>query len=384
MAYGNTAITVNESLFNTFLGRYIEANGSMFGGGKAIPALGIEFVYGLDGPPTVQLAPQEGGGNIALHFDQVSLSIYAYQNGSRGERRNQIPVKVVVTGSLRLIGTNLSLTDMKASGTGKLDEKAAAMMNETVIPRFQAQVAHIPLPDFTRIIGTPVTVTDLEVGGNQMRVFANVGHSNDRPLLPEAVPDYPAIIASISSGVINELAAMQFPGAQEHVGSSGSNWLGSYEASAGAGADRPQVHIANGQGYGSINVSAHASAGFKANLPFADWVRPGVSISERTPPLSLRLITHAKSVIVKVYMDGNIAIGFDLPSPLDKVADGILSIFRPLADAITGAVNSGLDMISINAFVLPNEIPGTNIPADLTFVETGFKGNSVQAVIRVG
>lgn len=380
MAQGNTAFFANEPLFDMIMARYVAANGNAFGGSKPVPLLGIEFVFGLDAPPTVQLAPQQAGGNIAFRFDRISLSIYAYQDNRRGELKSTLPVQVTVTGTLGLNGQYLGLTGLRATGGGKLDKKAAAMMNETVIPQFQAQVAAIPLPDFTKVVGLPVSLTGLQVEGNRVQVFAQVGSSGDVPTAPAGNPDFPAITASIGGGVINELAGKQFPGAAARVGDQNSSAGFGYKGEAWAQANNPQVYISNGEGLGSIHVSAGASGGIQA---FGHWVEHGISVGINTPPLNLRLVNRGNGVTVKVYLNGNISLNFGLPGVLEKVAGSILSVIRPLADAITGAINSGLDHINIDAFTLPDTIPGTGFPASLSFADTSFRGNAVQAVIRV-
>lgn len=381
MAVGNTAFFANEPLFNTLVARYVAANGSAFSGSKPVPVLGIEFVFGLEAPPTVQLAQQPTEGNIALHFNNVSLAIYAYRDNQRGELKNTIPVQVTVTGTLGLNGQNLSLTGLKASGNGKLDEKAAAMMNETMVPQFQAQTANIPLPDFTKVVGQPVSLTGLAVENNRVQVFAQIGSSGDSPTLPTANPDFPAITASISGGVINQLAGGQFPGEHARAGDQNSSMGFGYKANAWAEAKNPQVFINNGEGLGTLHVAAGASGGIQA---FGQWLEHGISVGTNTPPLNLRLVNTGTSIIVKVYLNGTISFNFGLPDVLEKVAGSILSVIQPLATVITNAVNSGLNNITINAFTLPTTIPGTDFPATLSFAEAGFQGNSVQAVIRVG
>lgn len=384
MATGNTVFFANQPLFNSLLARYISANASAFSGSIEMKLLKLEFVFGLDGPPTAELAPQAGGGNLALHFDQVSLHVHDYVDGKRGALKNSIPVKVTVTGTLGLNGQNLGLTGLKASGSGRLDERAAKIMNDIMIPEFQKQVANIPLPDFKGVVGLPVSLTALEVRNNQVQVFAQIGNAGGTPTFPSANPSFPAITAAISSGVINQLASSKFPGANESVKDGHSGWAGAWEASANATARNPQVHITNSRGYGTIDVSAGASAG--VNPGHLGWVRPGVNVGITTPPLDLRLVQTGggKKMTVKVYMNGNLGMDFGLPPALKPFADAILGAFRPLVTLITNAINSGLDQINIEAFTLPNKLPGTDLSANLTFQDVRFQGNSVVAVINVG
>ena len=383
MATGNTVFYANQPLFNKLLDGYVSANMGAFSGSTVMQLLKLEFAFSLDGPPTAELGSQSAGGNMALHFDRVSLRIYEHSDGKRGALKNTLPVKVAVTGTLGLNGQNLGLTGLKATGSGRLDERAAKIMNQQVIPQFQAQVAKIPLPDFSKVVGLPLTFTGLNVVNNRIELFANIGNTAGSPSFPSPNPSFPAIIAGISSGVISQLASSKFPGANESVRDGHKGWAGEWEASAHAKANKPQVQISNGRGFGSIHVEAGAAAGLK--LPFSDWIRPGITVGVRTPPLSLRLdkTNHGKQIIVKVYLDGKLGLDFELPGPLKPVGDAILGVFQPLVTLITNAINTGLNQITINAFSLPGQIPGTPIPANLTFQETVFKGNAVVAVIKV-
>ncbi len=87
---------------------------------------------------------------------------------------------------------------------------------------------------------------------------------------------------------------------------------------------------------------------------------------------------------VKVYMNGNLSMDFGLPVALKAFADAILGALQPLVTLITNAINSGLNQINIEAFTLPSKLPGTDFPANLTFHDVSFQGNSVVAVINVG
>jgi hypothetical protein len=380
----NTAFLANEALFNLLLARYVTANGDKFGGSKIIPEIGLEFVFGLNGPPTTELGVKTDGSNITLHFDQMHLDIYTYENDQRGALQNTLPVHIVVAGTLALSGQSLQISELKAaaSGTEKLDAKVAAMFNDTVIPQFQAQVANLPLPDFKRIVGLPVQLNGLQVVEHQLQVSAQIGGSSDQPSIPSIPSDVPIITASLSSGVINELAGQQFPGAHEHAGNRSSKVGFGYDGEADAGANGLNIKIAGGQAHGSLHVWASAKGGIEL---FGKWVEPALSVSTRTPPINLRLVTgnDRKSAVVKLYLDGNIQIDFGLPGVLEKVADSILSAIRPLSGAITDAVNIGLDKINIPAFTLPNSLPGTNLAANLKFDQLGLYGNSVFATIHV-
>ncbi len=84
MATGNTVFFANQPLFNSLLARYISANASAFSGSIVMKLLKLEFVFGLDGPPTAELASQADGGNLALRFDRISPAIYGYVDGNVG------------------------------------------------------------------------------------------------------------------------------------------------------------------------------------------------------------------------------------------------------------------------------------------------------------
>jgi hypothetical protein len=67
-----------------------------------------------------------------------------------------------------------------------------------------------------------------------------------------------------------------------------------------------------------------------------------------------------------------------IESAIESLLDAIVSIFQ-------GAISSAVSGISINLFSLPSTIPGTDIPAKLTFPSGGlsFNGSNVDATINV-
>lgn len=378
----NTLFYANEPLFNLFLRRYVEKHGDLFQGKRVMPELGLAFVFSLKGAPTVELAAQKNGSNnVALRFDQMELAIYTYQDDTQDGRKGTFPIQLLVTGRLTLTGHNLTLTGLQATGEGLLNEKAASMANRNLIPLLE-QAIKIPLPDFTEVVDQSVRLLNLEIGNHQAKVSAQIGQAGGIPDFPMSNPTFPAIIGAIGGGVINELAAKLFTGAHARVAKRGGNNVLGYAGEAEAGADPPAISIDHSQGLGTIHVWARAKGGIKT---LRQWVEPSIKVSTCTPPVNWNLIddNSGQFIIVKVYLNGKVAFDFDLPGPLEMVADSILSIIRPLADKITAAINQALGKFDIKAFTLPSTLPGADLPAKLSFEQVGFRGNAVVVVIRV-
>ncbi|MDB5084183.1 MAG: hypothetical protein JWN30_1069 [Bacilli bacterium] len=380
----NAAFMANEAIFNLLLEKFISSNPNDFRGNKSIPEIGTEFVFELNGAPVTDLSAQANGGNISLRFDHVQLQVFDYQDGKRHSLQNTFTVHLLMTGHVLLNGQNVSLTGLSASasGTDRLDAKAAKMVNETIIPQFQQKVAQIQLPDFSKLVDMSFQLNAIEVNDHRLTVLAQIGNTKGDPNFNVSLPAEPAIIAAIGSSVINEFAAAQFPGASASVGDKSSSWGFGYEGHAEAGADQPHVEIVNGQAQGTLPVWVSAKGGIEV---LGQWIERDISVSLNTPPLNIRLVndSNAKSVFIKVYLDGNISVDFGLPDALEKAAEGILSFIQPIASAITDAINVGLDKINIKAFTLPSTIPGTNFAANLSFGWVGFSGNCVAATILI-
>jgi hypothetical protein len=380
---GNTFIQTNESLFNLLLSRYAVGNEASFGGYKVLPALNLEFVYGIQGPPVVTFSDSLGTNAISFLFNQMELRLYDYENGQRGGLKDTYSVPITVLGTLSLSGTALTVSGLTAvpAAEGKLDAKVAKMFNDTVVPQFQKQVASIPLPDLSTTIGLPVELLEIQVQRDSLLITAQAGSSGGIPCMPAVTSSDAVIAITIASDVIHDLALSKFNGVSVQAGDRSSHSGFGYEGHAAASA-KPDVRISGGVGSGTLKVSANARGGLEV---FGKWVEQDISISAHTPALNLCLLTDnsGKKAFVKAYLDGNISFDYGLPNILETAADEILSVIKPLARNLTDAVNVELNQRQIDLFTLPDKLPGTNLSADLTFQELGFVENSAIAVIKL-
>ncbi|MFD2610900.1 hypothetical protein [Paenibacillus gansuensis] len=381
----NTLIRTGTGLFNLLLSKYTDSNKQDFGGNKIVDVLQMEMVYGLQGPPTVSFSQDPSGGiKISFLFSQMQLQLFEYRNGERGNLQGTYQVPVTVTGLLALKGSAFTMTNLEAvpAAVGSLDEKVAKLFNEQIVPQFQKQMSSVPLPDLGKVIGVPIAMQGLYLENGALHLQAQAGGSGGNAVLPPE-PETGAVIAvAIASDFIHDMAASGFPGASAHAGAKKSKSGFGYDGEARASADQTNVWIADGAGYGTLRVSASAKGGIEV---FGKWVEPDISVSTHTPALNLKLITDhtAHKAIAKVSMDGSVSFDFGLPGVLEKAADSILSLIKPLAGEITNAINAGLDQVNITMFTLPEQVPGTDLSAGLNFRQLGFYGNSAYAVIEI-
>jgi hypothetical protein len=379
---GNAMMFANGALFDLVLGRYVAANPSAFSGVRAVPAIGIEFEFGIDGTPKTLLAPQTGGGNVGIVLP-LELDIYAFQNGQRGKRENVLGVSVTVEGTLALQGQTLRLTNLMTTGTPDvLGQKVAAMFNEKVLPVLEGEVSQIPLPDLTKVLGVPVQVVDVQVVNGQVAVSAQVAGGSGQVDIPYSPPPFPAVTAAIAGDAINALARAQFQPQTANAGAHNSTAGFGYDAQAQAGAGNPQLSISGGQAEGTLDVWAWAKGGIEVAWK---WIEPELGISSKVPPLGLRLVASGAGtgLDIKLYLTGSVHFDIGLPSELEKVADDILKALGTLGQDITAKINGALDPITIHAFALPTTVPGTNLTATLSFASQGFTGNAAYAIVGV-
>jgi hypothetical protein len=383
MPNGNAVFYANESFFDLLLQRFYAAQQAAFTGSKVVDLVHLEFVFACTGAPTMDLSPQADSANFAIRFSQVELRSYDYTDGKRGALNSTLPVQIRVTGTLGLSGAKLAISGLKATGENSLDNVVARIVNETMLPQYQAAVESIPVPDLTNLVRVPVVLTGVDVNNRLLQISAVVSGGGAYPDFPLSLPNEPRVTVAIGSDGINSLARSGFTPAQVQAGDESTKAGFGYKGYAWAGADNPAIEISGSRALGTIHVWAGAEGGIEA---FGHWIAPSISVSTSAPPLSLRLVTDAsgKSAIVKVYLDGSVSCSFDLPDVLKAAADSILGVINPLAELITGAINQGLDKITIPAFSLPSQIPGTSYEAALSFANLGFYGNAVVASVSVG
>lgn len=380
MASGNAMVFANSALFDLLLARYVAANPEAMSGVVSAPAIGLKFEFGSSSAPTSDLTPQPSGGNFGIRIP-LELQVISLKTG---KRVNVADLLVVVSGTVSLQGQAIQLTNLSATGpVDVLDQKAAAMFNEKVLPRLKDAVSRVPLPDLTKVLGVPVQVVGVQVIDRQVAVSAQIAGAGGTIEGATVAPAFPAVMAAISGDAISALARAQFQPVTATAGAHKETAGFGYDAQAEAGAGNPRVAIAGGQAEGTIDVWASAKGGIEVAT---EWIEPEVGVSTAVPPLGLRLVNggSGKNLDVKVYLTGSVRVDFGLPSALEEYADEILTALGPIGEAITQKINAALDPIAIHAFTLPATVPGTNVAANLAFASQGFAGNAAVAVVNVG
>jgi len=375
----------NEALFDVMLARYYAAHQSEFAGSVPAEDLDALYEFAATARPTIDLSPRTDGANVAIVFSSVTIKMYDYAHGQRGQLTETDTVGLTMTGTLGLSGQSLALSSLTSTATGSQDARAAArVIDKRLIPQYQAEVQNMPLPDLRRLLGFAVTVTGLTVANHLVQVRAQLGSPNDpAPGWSRAPMTQAGVIAAISDGGINDLLSQVFHGvSREADAPTTDTWFVGFRAGARASAENPRITIRGGTATGSIQVSAGVSAGVETA---GHWTDVPISISVSTPPIGLRLVTDnaGKSAVLTFYLNGTVALHSDLPSILGKFADSVLGVIDSVANEITTAINEALDRIRIVVFTLPDTIPGTKLSATLKFDALEVSGNSVIAAVLV-
>jgi hypothetical protein len=381
VATGNTAIYANASLFDLVFNRYVTAHPHALYADLDLEALNTAFVIRTPGQIATHLLAQENGGNFGMDIP-MTLDIITLDSGDV----KSVAVNIKVSATLALNGQSLVLSNVTATGDDILNTKAAKLFTEKVVPQVQQMLSKVTLPDLTKVLGVSATVVGMQVAGGQVVVTGQVGDGSGSVNVPTILPAFPAVTATLCGDAINALAQTKafskiFP-LTASTGAHSDNWWAGYDASASAWAGNPHVSVNGGQASGTIDVSFSAKGGIEA---LGQWVEPSINVSPSVPPMNLRLVTDGsgKNVNVQFSLDGTVIPNYDIPDALKSVASPIVNTINSIGSAITGKINDALSSVDINAFTLPATVPGTSIPADLTFDAVGFSGNSAVGVVRV-
>jgi hypothetical protein len=329
--------------------------------------------------------------NISVVLSNVKVDFYDYENGQRGALQLSINREIQVWAVMGLNGSHIalsSLTDQVIGGAPLGNKILQKVLTNYVLPSLKGQIENIQLPQLQDILGTDLnaSIANFNIVNQQFSIDASVAgfHFADQSNKVKNVDDVSSgdIYGVIDGAIVNQIMKTKIPSITKPFNKSSST------AGFGAGIkgsmtfSNPSFSISGGQATATGNLSLSAQAGIKTL--WWNWVPLPVPDTVVTIKVALKTSSTEASVEITGIDSIHVNIG-NWPSILKPIESAIESLLDAIVSIFQGAISSAVSGISINLFSLPSTIPGTDIPAKLTFPSGGlsFNGSNVDATINV-
>lgn len=390
-----------------FLNLFYQSNQNYFQGTGNVTEASMQYNYQATAAPTATLGPQGGTTphNVTINFSAIALQVYQLSNGQRGSEIINTTLPFTAYGTLGVTHGILSFTSLTvvvdSSNFG--DKIIQKMVTDYVLPSMQKLLESVTLPQLQNLFGSgisggveavaiiPAPNNDyvaqigavLSGGGNPGN--ADSVSFNDLAVLNNNNADGKSatIMALVSQGTVNMLIANLLKPLKDPFDkrSKSHGW--------GAGArgtlyfNTPQIHVSGGRATASGRVSISLQIGVEG---FGHWTWSSISVPDVNAVVDF-VFESKDGINARLQLTGVESLKVDLghwPKIFDPVKKTIEDILDAIIKDFQGLISKAVRGVNIKLFSLPDEIPGTNIKAQLSFASggLGFYGSSVRAVIN--
>lgn len=407
-----------DTLLNTVFGMYYRQNPSFFNLSQIVSELQVEFTGTTEQAPTIQLGPldknqvvemfniahgfSEGHPdfvnaetlgqtppNFSLTIEKITVSIYDYSNGKRGALLAQDDFEIVSYGIFGIENQKIvlnSLTSKVNGGTDGDKPLVQKIINGYVLPSITKRVQSITLPQFQRVFGTDLnaSISSVDVSDQVFHIYASVApaHLPETSGLPFAVHSGDGNLhAFVSNVAVKALAnTMLKPLHSDFHKTTGGSFSGA-GIKGRISMSKPSVNISGSSASASAGISIHLQGGIKA---FGVWAWVPLPVPDTDVIIDIKLGKSGEKAYIEITGVQKIHVNLGhWPSILNPVKDAIEGLLDAIVSAFRGTISSAVSGIRLELFSLPHEIPGMNVPANLTFAQLEFASSGAQTAIQI-
>jgi hypothetical protein len=145
----------------------------------------------------------------------------------------------------------------------------------------------------------------------------------------------------------------------------------------------PAISVINGSASVTANVSTTLEVGMEV---LGYWTWSPMAVPDSVATVDFELETDGQSATLHLTGVESISVTLgNWPSGFQAVENAIEELLDVVVNAFDDQISGALSQVHVPLFDLPQSIPGTNIPANLSFASNGlgFYQESVQALITV-
>jgi hypothetical protein len=403
-SYPLTAWGYND-LLNACLALEFAANPGLFAGSQSAPALFLDCAYAATAAPTVQLGPVGGStppaANLAITLPALDLKFYDLQQGTRGALQLEQTCTATIYGALALVGGSLTLTALLAELQSD-DRLGDQLIQRLLNAQLRKSAQTIQLPQLQLVFGsglraTVQSATVQQTGSSSPYLYLMASLGSASATAPTGTSTAPAphpaaprpagatatsgvLYAAVSNAAVNALLPTLMPSPfyynpPQQTSDSVLGFAGGARASFTM--QVPTVSM-SGSVTATTRVSTNAQVGFVT--PFSGWDWISVPVPDVTVTVNAQLGVDGSGKWGLLTLTG---IGSpqlvldDWPSVVpDEVKDWIQALFSALVSEFVQAASQMVQGIRIPLFQLPNTVPGTSIPASLSFTGPGLQASN--------
>jgi hypothetical protein len=373
-----------------------------FRGSGSVAAQGLQYTYQVTAAPTAVLGPGASGApahNLQFRMSAVRVVV---TRTSDGRTLYDVTYPMTAYVMLGLSGGRVSISSLSITVSGGGDAVLQQVINSFVVPSLRTSLNSIALPQAANIFGTGLSASVqaanvVPAGGGQhaLRVGAafagrtGIGAADapgpaDLARLNGGSATNAAMLGLVSAGAVNALVSTAvgpitdtFDKRASKLGF-GAGIKGTIRAST------PVIAISRGLGSAKTKVSISLEAGIRVPLKGWTWVK--VPVPDANVVVDMRLMTpNTRTGAVELTGVQSIKVNINWPSVLRPVGDLLEGLINGVLTLFRGKISAAVRGKRFNLFELPTTIPGTGIPATLSFAAGGlsFFGGSVRGLITV-
>lgn len=389
----NAACLINEQLMNAFIGKYYETNKSSFTGSQVESDLGIEFDYSVNGTPVLSLTQniqlEESIGSttpsFSISMNPVLVNLYSYQDGKKGDLIKSSSFLMVFSGVFALSGNKINVVHLTAKVTGDEDERMMNyVVNRKVVPELEQKLSGIDFPEGFDVLGSSVNIKPLGITKNENLLWLDISINGGGGTTSISLGNQsPQLAVGLNNDAIQRILDSfgMFPMNKSYHSSDSAFGFG-YSADFSAYINKPVISLNGNSAVAHVSISPHL------DLTVKNWIKnfhlhPG--LPQVNAGVNIHLSAEGNNAVLRLNL-ASLEFNFhsSWPWPFSKFEEAIMGwISSAVKGQVASAIESALSGVNPTLFTLPGSIPGTGIPASLSFASLGFVNSAAVGVVNV-
>lgn len=385
---------------NTVAELYFRAHPDCFNGDSVDDDMGLEMVFACRVAPTGVLNPADtptpcggsgaGPANIEITFSQVDTKIYVWEDGKRGDLQQEMTVTVQAWGVLGLdaqgkLDLNVHCTAVHPDLAGLIKQ----MVDKHLVPALVSAVEGATLPNLGGLFGSKLqgTASALSIEGGRFVIGYTLSGASDIAVPPPVEPGGSTLLMVVSRGAAASVAhalvsGLSYPFEKSKELKIGILDVGNVGVSGKLSFSSPDLDVKNSQVTATTVVSTTLKAWYK---PITNGVSIPVPDVSAKIALAVGLGPDARTAAVTLQGVESVDLKLGWPSVLDPVAKVLNELFHAVTDPIWKEVSADIAGKSFDLATLGTTLPGTDVPATLTFAP-GYphaEGVQIETLVEV-